>query len=106
MVYVSKSVQGMYLSLETMINLGILGSGFPNIGKADEGTMEQHQRPEPADTLTRYELPSYNATRQVNDGCLAPRDFNGDSCPCLNALSHHHAQAPSRSIACLKTTAA
>ncbi len=82
MVYVSKSVQGMYLSLETMINLGILGSGFPNIGKADEGTMERHQRPEPADTHTRCELPSSNATRQVNDGCLAPRDFNGDSCPC------------------------
>ncbi len=82
MVYVSKSVQDMYLSLETMINLGILGSGFPNIGKADEGTMERHQRPEPADTLTRCELPSSNATRQVNDGCLAPRDFNGDSCPC------------------------
>jgi hypothetical protein len=82
MVYVSKSVHGMYLSLETMINLGILGSDFPSVGKPDEGQMEQRQYPEPADSTTRGKEPSSNATRQVNYGCIEPGYSHGDPCTC------------------------
>ena len=41
MIYVSSSVQDMYLSYESLLNLGLLTSGFPSIPTADN--LDQHR---------------------------------------------------------------
>ena len=78
MVYVSQSVQVMYLSLETMLNLGILAHNFPTLSEPDQ-PMKKHPAPnEP----TRYEPPPVNAIRAVNGGCDEPSGSPDTPCSC------------------------
>ena len=78
MVYVSQSIQGMYLSLETMLNLGILARDFPTIGVVDGPT---ERRPEPEEP-TCCGPPPVNAVRAVTGGCDTPSDSSGTPCSC------------------------
>ncbi|PFX22693.1 hypothetical protein AWC38_SpisGene12774 [Stylophora pistillata] len=73
MVYVSSSVHDMYLSYESLLNLGLLANGFPGTDNTD------NRHP--------YELgrtPPVNATRSLSDGCDIP------------PTSHYHASAVRR----------
>ena len=70
MLYVSSSVQSMYLSYESMLNLGILTSTFPS--------GESQPNIPPMDRPT----PSTNAALSLNDGCRAPSTPNTASCSC------------------------
>ena len=83
MIYVSTSVQGMYLSLETMLNLSILARDFPTIGEADK-LSDRHQEPESDNGTTPPSCgpTSVNAVRAVNGGCNAPSDPDTASCSC------------------------
>lgn len=70
MMYVSSSVQTMYLSCETLLNLGILSPDFPSIpyrNESREGTPD---------------MPTTCATRTLNDGCTAPHPTGEVSCSC------------------------
>ena len=74
MVYVSSSVQAMYLSQETLLNLGLLPSTFP------------HGESDPTDNATGQPLmnqpPSVNTTRAANDGCTSVPDHDRPNCSC------------------------
>ncbi|CAB4035906.1 Hypothetical predicted protein [Paramuricea clavata] len=77
MVYVSSSVQAMYLSYETLLNLGLLANDFPsmdNVGTPSERTQiaDSDASPDPA---------SINAARSLNNGCNAPNTPH-DPCSC------------------------
>ena len=65
MVYVSSSVQDMYLSYESLLNLGLLSSDFPF---TDSGADRYHQGQQDAPR----KLPTTNAKRCINDGCSIP----------------------------------
>ena len=79
MVYVSKSIQGMYLSLETMLNLGILARDFPNCEGEADGPTERRTEPEEP---TCGGPPPINAVRAVNGGCETPSDSSDTPCSC------------------------
>lgn len=64
MVYVSSSVRAMYLSYDTLLNLGALSNDFP--------------RPE-STSANASSTPSINIIRQTNDGCNSPGEM---SCSC------------------------
>ena len=71
MIYVSSAVRTMYLSYESMLNLGILNLAFP-----DASELNKPLRNLPPDTS------HINIVRDVNDGCNAPRhEHNPCSCP-------------------------
>ena len=78
MVYVSQSVQGMYLSLETMLNLGILAHNFPTLSEPDQ---PMEKRPAPNEP-THYEPLPVNAIRAVNGGCDEPSGSPDTPCSC------------------------
>ena len=73
MIYVSSSVQDMYLSYESLLNLGLLTSGFPSIPTADN--LEQHR-------AESNEPPPMNATRSINDGCGGVITSRSPTCTC------------------------
>ena len=71
MVYVSSSVHDMYLSYESLLNLGLLANGFPGTDNTD------NRHP--------YELgstPPENATRSLSDGCDIPPTSHHHTCSC------------------------
>jgi len=78
MVYVSSSVQDMYLSYESLLNLGLLSSDFPfhdsGASPCDRCHPGQHDAP--------LKLPTTNATRSLNDGCSIPTPQYGTACSC------------------------
>ena len=71
MVYVSSSVHDMYLSYESLLNLGLLANGFPGGTSPDES---HHHEP----GMT----PPINATSSLNDGCDAMPKPHGPACSC------------------------
>ena len=71
MVYVSSSVQDMYLSYESLLNLGLLANGFPG-----GNSPPKHHQHAPGRT------PPVNATSSLNDGCDAPPILHGPACSC------------------------
>ena len=75
MIYVSEMANGLYLSYDTMLDLGILGNNFPSIGNAWQTTIPvSAPRAEcSADTKTNRStfLPSDEAIRASNCGCSA-----------------------------------
>ncbi|KAK3710029.1 hypothetical protein QZH41_012419, partial [Actinostola sp. cb2023] len=71
MVYVSSSVKSMYLSYESLLNLGLLPHTFPSI----DDDVNQQRAPRTA--------PSVNATREINDGYSTHHDAHDVPCPCL-----------------------
>jgi len=70
MVYVSSSVKSMYLSYESLLNLGLLPHTFPSI----DDDVNQQRAPRTA--------PSVNATREINDGYSTHHDAHDVPCPC------------------------
>ena len=69
MVYVSSSVQDMYLSFDSLLNLGLLSHKFPSPSDA-------------ADTPTSSEPPAVHATRVLNDGCSTSNNAHNHPCSC------------------------
>ena len=86
MVYVSSSVQAMYLSYDSLLNLGALTNDFPGInnGNGPEDLTEAQ-----IDALTDQtspdaatNLPPVNTVRSINEGCNAPSTCDATcSCP-------------------------
>ena len=77
MIYVSSAVQSMYLSYETMLDLGLLATDFP-AGGASSGDGTGHRdvtghRPPP---------PSVNVTRVINGGCDTAETSGETPCSC------------------------
>ncbi|KAK3745249.1 hypothetical protein QZH41_001847 [Actinostola sp. cb2023] len=81
MVYVSSSVNAMYLSCESLLNFGILSHDFPSFDNASTPSerchTDDHEVPN-----TPCELPPINATRSINDGCNAPSTLCNATCSC------------------------
>jgi hypothetical protein len=75
MIYVSEMANGLYLSYDTMLDLGILGNNFPSIGNAWQTTIpvSAPRAERSADTKTNRStfLPSDEAIRASNCGCSA-----------------------------------
>ena len=81
MVYVSSSVQTMYLSCESLLNLGLLPHDFPS--HSEESNSDEQRRPGDTDVAdsSPHHL-SVNATRSLNDGCTTPNPDDATcSCP-------------------------
>ena len=78
MVYVSSSVQAMYLSYESLLNLGLLSSDF-SLRRSTEASEEGPATYTPKPTL---EPPSTNATRSINNGCSLPNPSQAFACSC------------------------
>ena len=78
MVYVRSSAQDMYLSYESLLNLGLLSSDFPSTDHGASPCDRCHQGQH--DESRR--LPTTNATRSINDGCSIPSPQYGRACSC------------------------
>ena len=73
MVYVSNLVRAMYLSYESLLNLGLLPRAFPSPG----GT----QSPSETNSLNEtHKSPTTNASRFINDGWESPQTSRGSTC--------------------------
>ena len=80
MVYVSSSVKDMYLSYDSLLNLGLLPLTFPSL---DNSTRTQSER----DTSNKQPhvpsvSPEINAMRALNDGCPEPTITLNVTCSC------------------------
>ncbi|XP_077359925.1 uncharacterized protein LOC144005545 [Festucalex cinctus] len=78
MMYVSNSVHAMYLSYDTLLNLGLLPVGFPS-GDNLVGTSGVQGPVGPDATVT---LPPFNAIRSINGGCKGPYGPRDTHCFC------------------------
>lgn len=78
MVYVSSSVQDMYLSYESLLNLGLLSSDFP----FNDSGASPCDRCHPGQHDASHKLPTTNATRSINDRCSIPSPQYGTACSC------------------------
>ena len=80
MVYVSSSVKDMYLSYDSLLNLGLLPVTFPSL---DNSTSTQSER---GTSDKQPHAPSFspeiNATRALNDGCPEPTTTHNATCSC------------------------
>ncbi|KAK3711280.1 hypothetical protein QZH41_004332 [Actinostola sp. cb2023] len=89
MVYVSSSVKSMYLSYESLLNLGLLPHTFPSI----DDDANQQRAPRTA--------PSVNATREINDGYSTHHDAHD-----AWLLEHYAASTfntcPHRALPCME----
>ena len=81
MVYVSSSVQTMYLSYESLLNLGILSKDFPSPQTVDTPKESCHTSNPDAINAT-CEPPPINAVRSINDGCSTTGDQHDITCSC------------------------
>jgi hypothetical protein len=77
MVYVSSSVQAMYLSYETLLNLGLLANDLPSMDNA--GTPSERTQIAAPDASS--EPASINAARSLNNGYNVPNTPH-DPCTC------------------------
>ena len=73
MIYVSNSVQAMYLSYVSLLNLGILSNYFPSPQTVDTPTGRCHAS-DPESVNTTCELPPINTVRAINNGCHTSGD--------------------------------
>ena len=80
MVYVSSSVQAMYLSYDSLLNLGLLSKDFPSLQSAHTSQDGCHSR-KPA-AVAGGESSHINALRSITDGCTATRDHHDTNCTC------------------------
>ena len=81
MVYVSSSVETMYLSYDSLLNLGILSKDFPSLTTANIPQAGYHTRESDAADTNR-KPPLINAVRSINGGCTTPSDPPDTTCPC------------------------
>ena len=68
MIYVSGSVKGMYLLYDTMLNLGILPTSFPEAAPLDQPVTDHG--------------PSINVVRVATEGCNAVHKSCDNACSC------------------------
>ena len=80
MVYISKSVNAMYLSCETLLGLGVLPYNFPSVDRAEEPTQLRDQGFNAIQQAA--DIPSINATRSLHEGCQAPSAPSDATCLC------------------------
>ena len=73
MVYVSSSIQAMYLSYESLLNLSIIQDTFP---------YPQDREPSVNISDPVHELPPINAIRAISGGCSAPYTDTDIPCSC------------------------
>ena len=73
MIYVSSSVKSMFLSYETLLNLGLLPDDFP-------WTSNNH-----GDKTRKNPSPNVNVTRAFNDGC-SDNQIHNSPCSCPQRL--------------------
>ena len=81
MVYVSSSVHAMYLSYDSLLNLGVLSKDFPSLKTTPipkEGCHTTDSDPADANRTP----PPVNAVRSINDGCTTTSDPNDIMCSC------------------------
>ena len=92
MICVSSAANGLYLSLEAMLDLGIVSHDFPSIGAAWRNDQSEHEGLPPqtgiSDPSSPPIGPSINVVREANAGCsTAPMDESGRcSCPMRTAV--------------------
>ena len=95
MVYLSSSVQAMYLSYDSLLNLGILSKDFPSLTTANMPKEGCHTRDSDAADTNRMP-PLINAVRSINGGCTATSDPHDTmcSCPQHDATPPHPSELP------------
>ena len=76
MIYVSSSVQSMYLSYESLLNLGVLSAIFSSSLKSDTQTSDT----DTSDTAHESEIVS--TERSFNNGCIASSSSYDATCSC------------------------
>ena len=81
MVYVSSSVQTMYLSYDSLLNLGILSKDFSSFTTANMAKVGHHTRYSDAADPNRMP-PPINGVRSINGGCTATSDPHDTTCSC------------------------
>ena len=77
MVYVSSSVNAMYLSYESLLNLGILSQIFSS---ADSPNGVNHSNDMPHST--KNVQPATSEVRSINEGCSTPSARRKELCSC------------------------
>ena len=81
MVYVSSSVESMYSSYDSLLNLGILSKDFPSLTMANMPQAGYHTRESDAPDTNR-KPPLINAVRSIYGGCTTPSDPHDTTCSC------------------------
>ena len=83
MVYVSSSVHDMYLSYESLLDLGLLADGgFQYIRNVANPHDQRQDESQESETPRSQGTPIINATRSINDGCDAATEPHNPSCSC------------------------
>ena len=72
-VYVSDSVNDFFLSFETMLDLGILGSAFPTIGAHSGSSNDTYPN--------QTNEPNSHMIRSINSGCIEINNTSNCRCP-------------------------
>ena len=67
----SSSVHDMYLSYESLLNLGLLANSFPGVDNTDDRHPDELGKTLPI-----------NITRSLNDGCDVPPTLHSPTCSC------------------------
>ena len=92
MVYVSSSVKDMYLSYDSLLNLGLLLCTFPCLGNPT-GPPPDRETSATQPHASRVS-PNINAIRALNDGCPGAQ-----GCPVTNAAHNATCSCPRRGAA-------
>eukprot|EP00794_Sanderia_malayensis_P001442 gene1442-1587_t len=79
MVHVSSSVQAMYLSYETLLNLGLLDAAFPTTENSKALCDRKQNLGSIVESPTSATI---NANRFINNGCSKPQATQDAACMC------------------------
>ena len=95
MIYVSNSVQALYLSYDSLLTLGILSNYFPLPQTVETPTGKCHTS-DPESVNTTCELPPINTVRAINNGCNTSGDHRDItySCPQRDATPPRPSELP------------
>ena len=90
MIYVSSSVKDMYLSFDSLLNLGLLPRCFPSPGDSPSSPTNP-----PSDTPQSSADAGVHAVRSLHDGCMAPTDLDATcACPLRDAAPPRPSELP------------
>ena len=79
MVYVSSSMKAMFLSYESLLDLGLISNDFWSPDNVRNKVWHLNHARVPG---TKWDKPSINAIRSINDGCIAQRNSHDAQCLC------------------------
>ena len=84
MVYVSSSVQAMYLSYETLLNLDLLGDFLSSKEATESGAVirDKIQNSSSIEDTKKHQSSALHANRLLNNGCEKPRSSKDAACTC------------------------